>query len=95
MLPLGRVCKQPLLSLTRICQNSKLSPSELEGVPRSGGGVCYYQHSAFSIQLSVCPFLQVFLTKEHLPYERGGWEGWSKLRSAAPPSSPKGGGVCD
>ena len=40
MLPLGRVCKQPLRSLTRICQNSKLSPSELEGVPRSGGGVC-------------------------------------------------------
>ena len=24
MLPLGRVCKQPLRSLTRICQNSKL-----------------------------------------------------------------------
>ena len=23
MLPLGRVCKQPLRSLTRICQNSK------------------------------------------------------------------------
>ncbi len=28
MLPLGRVCKQPLRSLTRICQNSKLYPSE-------------------------------------------------------------------
>ena len=23
MLPLGRVCKQPMRSLTRICQNSK------------------------------------------------------------------------
>ena len=37
MLPLGRVCKQPLRSLTRICQNSKLSPSKLEGVPEGRG----------------------------------------------------------
>ena len=31
MLPLGRVCKQPLRSLTRICQNSKFKIGGYEG----------------------------------------------------------------
>ena len=37
MLPLGRVCKQPLRSLTRICQNSKLTnPSAYGTSPNLG-----------------------------------------------------------
>ena len=37
MLPLGRVCKQPMHSLTRICQNSKLTnPSAYGTSPNLG-----------------------------------------------------------
>ena len=45
MLSLGKVCEQPLLSLTRICENGKwkmenYSSPKLGEVPQSGGGVC-------------------------------------------------------
>ena len=51
MLSLGKVCEQPLLSLTRICENGKWKMENYSS------------------------------PKLLLPYERGGWEGWSKLRA--------------
>ena len=37
MLPLGKVCEQPLLSLTRICENGKLKMGNLPS-PKLGEG---------------------------------------------------------